>query len=44
MRLLAWCLMENHWHSVAWPRKDGELTGFFRWSRSKGSGVFDWDG
>jgi putative transposase len=31
MRLLAYCLMENHWHFVAWPRKDGELTAFFRW-------------
>jgi putative transposase len=30
-RLLAWCLMRNHWHFVVWPRKDGELTAYFRW-------------
>jgi putative transposase len=21
----------NHWHFVAWPREDGQLTEFFRW-------------
>ena len=31
VRLLGWCVMGNHWHFVAWPRKDGELTEFFRW-------------
>src|SRR6476661_5608670 len=31
IRLLAWCLMENHWHFVARPREDGQLTAFFRW-------------
>lgn len=30
-RILAWCLMRNHWHFVIWPRKDGELTAFVRW-------------
>ena len=30
-RILAWCLMKNHWHFVIWPRKDGELTAFMRW-------------
>lgn len=30
-RLLAWCLMRNHWHFVIWPREDGELTAFVRW-------------
>ena len=29
-RILAWCLMRNHWHFVLWPRKDGELTAFLR--------------
>src|ERR1700677_4178296 len=28
MRLLAYCLMPNHWHLVCWPRGDGELTDF----------------
>ena len=30
-RVLAWCLMRNHWHFVIYPRKDGELTAFMRW-------------
>lgn len=25
MRLLAYCLMPNHWHLVLWPREDGDL-------------------
>ena len=28
MRLLAWCLMPNHWHLVLWPRSDGDLGRF----------------
>ncbi len=31
IRLLAYCLMPNHWHMVLWPRKDGEMTEFLRW-------------
>jgi putative transposase len=23
--------MPNHWHFVVWPKRDGELTAFFRW-------------
>ncbi len=30
-RLLAYCLMPNHWHMVLWPCEDGELTAFVRW-------------
>ena len=30
-RVLAYCLMPNHWHFVLWPREDGELTAFLRW-------------
>jgi putative transposase len=30
-RILAWCLMPNHWHLVLWPKRDGELTAFMRW-------------
>jgi putative transposase len=29
-RLLAWCLMPNHWHLVLWPRGDGDLARFIR--------------
>jgi putative transposase len=28
MRLLAYCLMPNHWHLLVWPRGDGELSDF----------------
>ena len=31
MRLLAYCLMPNHWHLVVWPGKDGELSRFTGW-------------
>ncbi len=30
-RILAWCLMRNHWHFVLWPKEDEELTAFVRW-------------
>ncbi len=30
-RLLAYCLMPNHWHCVVWPRKDRELSQFIGW-------------
>lgn len=31
MRVLAYCLMPNHWHLILWPKKDGELSEFMRW-------------
>ena len=31
MRVLAWCVMSNHWHLVLWPRGDGDLSEFMRW-------------
>jgi putative transposase len=30
-RLLAYCVMPNHWHLVVWPRKVGELSRFVGW-------------
>ena len=30
-RLLAYCVMRNHWHLVVWPREDGELSQFVGW-------------
>lgn len=30
MRILAWCLMPNHWHLVLWPAQDGSLSDFVR--------------
>lgn len=31
MRLLAWCLMPNHFHLVLWPRADGDLSRYMMW-------------
>src|SRR5262249_5511937 len=31
IRLLAYCVMPNHWHMLLWPRRDGDLTAFLRW-------------
>lgn len=31
MRLLAFCVMPNHWHLVLWPREDGDLSQYMRW-------------
>lgn len=30
-RLLAYCIMPNHFHLVLWPRKDDELSQWMRW-------------
>jgi putative transposase len=31
IRLLAYCIMPNHWHFVLWPEQDGQVTAFLRW-------------
>jgi putative transposase len=31
MRVLAYCVMPNHWHLVVWPRRDGDLSRFMNW-------------
>jgi REP element-mobilizing transposase RayT len=31
IRLLVYCVMPNHWHLVAWPQRDGDLSVFMRW-------------
>jgi putative transposase len=31
VRLLAYCLMPNHFHLAVWPRADGDLSGYMRW-------------
>ncbi|MFN4258954.1 MAG: transposase [Gemmataceae bacterium] len=31
MRVLAYCVMPNHWHFVLWPERDGDLTVFLSW-------------
>jgi putative transposase len=29
-RILAWCIMPNHWHLLLWPRRGGELARFMQ--------------
>jgi putative transposase len=31
MRLLAYCVLPNHWHLVLWPNDDGDLPRFMGW-------------
>jgi putative transposase len=31
MRILAYCLMRNHWHLLPWPADDGSLSTFMQW-------------
>lgn len=31
IRILAYCVMPNHWHLVLWPRHDGELSAVMAW-------------
>jgi putative transposase len=31
MRLLAYCLMPNHFHLLVWPRGDADLCQFMQW-------------
>lgn len=30
MRILAWCVMPNHWHLLLWPRGDADLSTYMR--------------
>ena len=31
MRVLAYCIMPNHWHLVVWPHQDGDVSRFAGW-------------
>jgi len=31
VRLIAFCLMPNHFHLAVWPRRDGELSAYMMW-------------
>src|SRR5262245_46361003 len=31
IRLLAYCIMPNHFHLVVWPAKHGQLVEFMKW-------------
>ena len=44
-RLLAYCLMPNHWHLVLWPETDAELTAFVYWlSKTHAQRLHRWRG
>jgi putative transposase len=34
MRVIAFCLMRNHWHFVLWPREADALSAFMHWLTS----------
>jgi REP element-mobilizing transposase RayT len=34
MRVLGYCLLPNHFHSVVWPRGDGDLSRWLPWLRN----------
>jgi putative transposase len=31
IRILAYCLMPNHWHLLLWPYRDGDISRFVKW-------------
>ncbi len=31
IRVLAYCLMPNHWHLLLWPFRDGDISRFVKW-------------
>ena len=31
IRILAYCLMPNHWHLLLWPRNQGDLSHYMKW-------------
>lgn len=31
LRVIAWCLMPNHFHLVLWPHADGDLSRWMQW-------------
>ncbi len=30
LRIIGWCLLQNHWHFLVWPHTDDEVTAYFR--------------
>ena len=35
VRIIAYCLMSNHWHFLLWPMEDGALSRFMHWLTGK---------
>ena len=31
IRILAYCLMPNHWHLLLWPHQEGDLSSYMKW-------------
>lgn len=31
MRVIAYCIMPNHWHLLLWPEQDGAMSPFIKW-------------
>ena len=31
VKIIAYCLMPNHWHLLLWPRENGDLSTFMKW-------------
>ena len=31
MRIIAYCIMPNHWHLLLWPDQDGAMSSFIKW-------------
>ena len=38
MRVIAYCLMFNHWHFLLWPEHDGDLPRFMHWLTTSHAG------
>jgi REP-associated tyrosine transposase len=41
MRLVAYCLMPNHWHLVVWPQSDQAVSAYVQWLSSKHACYFN---
>jgi putative transposase len=42
MRVIAFCLMPNHWHLVLWPSSDGAVSQYLHWVTTQHSLRFRW--
>jgi putative transposase len=43
MRIIAYCLMLNHWHFLLWPRTNGELSQFMKSLTETHASRWRWD-
>ncbi len=40
MRVVAYCLMPNHWHLVVWPERDDAVSVFVHWLCSRHAALY----